>query len=545
MREILRSTLVMFAVALFAACNNKPTPEPPTPEPQNSEFSFENEVKSHTRFIVDICPEDKDMEYVVLLSEMKHFVMNSIDTREELLDDDREYIAGLATQYDMSAHDFLSKIGWLTKGDKREYGAINLYPDTEYVVYCYGVSFEGDSFEATTSVNYTVIRTTTPEMVDVEFNVKSQCEGNMATIEVNPGRYEGLYYSYIVPDSDRYFIYEGMEVTDEYVSYYRNRAFEEFNNRINDQGIPAEEFCHSGKSTIKQRLEPNSNYQIVLFAVSQEQTPLLCSKPVVHYFSTEEVAMSDLTINIKVTDITPYTAQLTLTPSNDKDTYACVFLSSSQVPPYEDEYEQMMAIINDYMPAIFTGGWSEELMPLMPNTEYSVLAFGIDNDMPTTKLFRHDFTSATAAEGNIKIESIDIVKLFDAQEIIAIDASYANAFAECECVAIVEAKTSTPTDKIYFWWYEEWMKIEYSDEAFLEDLLLYDYSPNPCLMDMYYSMTEDDRFLFAGIAEDDMGNMSPLYYGEMFTLDKEQCDPAEEFFNYVDTRSANTLIFAR
>jgi hypothetical protein len=64
-------------------------------------------------------------------------------------------------------------------------------------------------------------------------------------------------------------------------------------------------------------------------------------------------------------------------------------------------------------------------------------------------------------------------------------------------------------------------------------------------MDMYYSMSEDDRFLFAGIAEDEAGNMSPLYYGEPFTLSKEQCDPAEEFFQYVNPQSASSFVVAR
>jgi hypothetical protein len=336
-----------------------------------------------------------------------------------------------------------------------------------------------------------------------------------------------------------------MTITDEYVEYYRNRAFVEFNELINNQGIAAEQFCHKGEVALNERLHPNRGYQVVVFAVSDDQTPILCSIPTLYNFTTEGVDMSDLTIDLQVTDITPYTAQLTVTPSNNKESYACVFLSKTQVPPYDDEYEVVMDIIENYQPAIFTGGWSEQLMPLMPNTEYCVLAFGIDNNIPTTELFRYDFTSAAAAEGKVKIESIDIVKLFDAQDIVALDSSYANALAECECVAVVEMKTSVPTDKIYFWWYESWMKMEYSEEAFLEDLLLYDYSKNPQIMDMYYSIAEDDMFFFAGIAEDDEGNMSPIYYGDMFVLSKEQCDPAEEFFDYVATRSTNRFIFAR
>ena len=64
-------------------------------------------------------------------------------------------------------------------------------------------------------------------------------------------------------------------------------------------------------------------------------------------------------------------------------------------------------------------------------------------------------------------------------------------------------------------------------------------------MDMYYSLDDSDVFLFAGIAEDDNGNLSPLYYSDSFLLSKDMCDPAEEFFQYVQTRSATTFIFAR
>ena len=545
MRKIFHGALLMFAAALFVACDTQNTPEPPTPEHQNNEFAFENIATRHTRFIVDIRPEDKEMEYVVLFAEKKHLMMNNIDTREELLEHDRQYIEELARKSELSVEEFLSDIGWLAKGDMVGYGAVDLYPDTEYVVYCYGVSIEGDSYEATTPVNYTVMRTTTPEFIDVKFDIEGSAGSRIATININPIDYNGLYYSYIVDESDSYFVHEGMEVTNEHIEHYRNRAYDEFNELINIQGLHAGAFCHNGAVTLKERLQANTKYQVVLFAVSDEPTPLLCSKPAIYNFATSDSATSDLKIDIKVTDITPYTAQLTLTPSNNNDTYACVFLSRSQVPSYEDEYDQMVAIINDYMPSTFTGSWSEQLMPLMPNSEYSVLAFGIDEEMPTTELFRYDFTSASAAEGKIKIESINLLKLFDAQEIIALDASYAYKLGECECVAIVEAKTSAPTDKIYYWWYEEWMKVEYSDEAFLEDLLLYDYTPSPTLMDMYYSMSSDDAFFFAGIAEDEEGNMSPLYFGEAFTLSTDDCSPAEEFFNYVGTRSANIHIFAR
>lgn len=529
MKLFLQRLLLIAGLVHLVACSEPDAPNPPQNEPEhvNNEFVFENISAVHTAMSVSIRPVNKDMEYVVVLSEKKHFLMNNIDSREELLDDDNQYFAELAQGYGVSIYDFLKGVGWLTRGDKEKYEAINLYPNTEYVIYCYGVKFDGDSYEAITPVNYVVVKTTTPELLDVKFDVKSTVDGNAVSIDVDPGNYRGLYYYYIVPEDDRYYVYEDMEFPDEYVDYYRNKAFNEFNQLINANGIPAEEFCYSGVATIEQRLDPNKNFQIVLFAVSSDQTPLLRSIPTVSYFATEDVLRSDLRIDIKVTDITPYTAQLTVTPSNNTEQYACVFLARNQVPSYEDEYEQMMAIIADYYPAMFRGSWSEQLMPLMPNSEYTVLAFGVENNLPTTELFRYDFTSAAAQEGTIAVEGIDIVKLFDAEEIAALDSRYAYLVEECQCIGLVEMKTSAPTDSVYFWWYEDWMKYEYSEEAFLEDLLLYEPTERIQLINMYYDLP----MLFAGIAEDSEGNMSPIYYTEVFTLSKEQCSPASEFFD--------------
>jgi hypothetical protein len=273
--------------------------------------------------------------------------------------------------------------------------------------------------------------------------------------------------------------------------------------------------------------------------------PILCSEPCVAYFVTNESNKSDLTIKIEVADITQYNAMLTVTPSKKSEEYACVFLAASQLPPYDSEYEQMMFIIENFDPAIFTGPFSEALTPLMPGTEYVVVAFGVENNLPTTDMFSYRFSSLEAGTSEVYIESIDIVKLFDAKEIIALDSSYAATLSGCECVAIVEAKTNIPTDKLYFWWYEEWMKVEYSEEAFLEDLLMYDYANNPEIMDMYYSQNDQDRFLFAGIAEDEEGNMSEIFYTEPFLLSKDMCDSAEEFFSYVNVSSYKAVAMGR
>lgn len=541
MRHFLKSILAVALIAIAAACQNEPPHEPVKPKP----FAFENKQIKHTELSLDIAPEDKELEYVVLFAEKKHFIANGIDTREELLADDLAMLRQYADYYGITIREFLEGMKWITKGDKEGYKVTNLYPATEYVVYCYGVNVEGENYEATTEVYYEVITTTAPKLQDIDFDIKANIVGNSVAITITPNDYNGLYYSYIVPDTNNYYLPEGAPFNADYLAHYRNTTWATFNELINNQGIAAEHFCHSGEVTINDRLNPNANYMVICFAVSEDQTPILCSEPSIAYFTTQESNKSDLKIEIKVEDITQYNAMLTVTPSKRGEDYACVFLAASQLPPYESEYEQMMFIIENFDPAIFSGPFSEALTPLMPGTEYVVVAFGIENNLPTTDMFSYRFTSLEAGISEVYIESIEIVKLFDAKEIIALDKSYTSILAECECVAIVEAKTNIPTDKLRFWWYEEWMRVEYSEEAFLEDLLMYDYANNPEMMDMYYSMSDQDRFLFAGIAEDESGNMSEIFYTEPFLMSKYMCDPAEEFFSYVGSASTTAVIFRR
>lgn len=531
------SIAMLAATAVLFGCEEK---EKYTPESDQNAFEFTNVVANHTSAKLNVLPKDKNMEYIVLFSEKQYFD----DSREKLVESDYLYLKNLAKNYNLELRELLLKMECLVQGDKMEYEVINLYPDTDYVAYCYGVAFDEESYKATTEIYYEVVKTTAPEMKQVEFDINTQGDGDAVTFYIDPKGYEDYYYAYIVPDTDEYYLPKGAEFEASYVKHYRNKTIDEFRKSGDEFATTFDNFCHKGVETFEKRLEPNKKYMLIAFAVSEDQEPLLCSVPEPHYFSTGDVIKSDLVVDIKVTDITAYEAQLTLTPSNNDEEYACVFISKEQMPVSEDKYEQMLSIIENFQPAIFKGVHAEALAPLTPQSEYVVLAFGIDNDLPTTDLFRYDFTSKEGEAGKITVESINLVKLFDSNAIIELDNSYAEALAESECVAVVEMKTSIPTDKIRFWWYEEWMKEEYNDVGFLEDLLMYEYSKKPELMPMYYSTSEEDLFFFAGIAEDDMGNLSQLYKSESFTLSAENCAPAEEFFDYTTTQSANTFIFA-
>ena len=538
MRLFLQPILAFAFLLMFVACDrDEPNVDNPAPgDKVEGVLHFSNEMASQRALSVSISSDDPDMEYIVLLAQKKHFIINGIDTERKLLEDDFYYIKSLAEQYNTSIRDLLEQMKWLCKGDREGYSAMGLYPDTDYVVYCYGVEFTDEGFEATTEVCYDIIKTAGPVAKEVSFDIDCTVDGNLVDISFDPNGYDGYYYYYLVPSTSREYVAEDETMDQTHVEMFSNMTFDRFNQWLNVNGTPVEEFCIKGEHFHSERVEPNADYMVVAFAVSDDTTPLLCSTPSVSYFTSGDFAKSSLTFDIEVTDITPYSANLNLRPSNNNDTYTCIFIAMSQMPLVDSDYQLMKALVGGFQPSEFTGPIKNEYLgPLMPDTEYVVLAFGIDGNMPTTDLYQVSFTSEAAVMGTTQITDIKLVKLFDKEEIVALDPSYSRKLGDCECVAIVEATTNEPCDKLYFWWYEEWMKCGYTEEAFLEDLLMYPYASNPEIMDMYYSMDDGDLFFFGGIAEDKDGNLGDIYYGDDFLLSKEMVSPAEEFFQYVET----------
>ena len=543
MRLFLQGILTFTTLVLCLSCNtDEPTGDTPTPNDKvEGVIRFSDERSSQRALSLNIISDDPDMEYIVLLAQKKHFILNEIDSQKKLVDDDYFYVQSLANQYNIEVRDFLQQMGWLVKGNKMGYSAMGLYPDTEYVVYCYGVEFTDEGYEATTEIFYDIIKTAGPLAKQAEFDITCTIDGNLVDVSIDPNDYDGYYFYLIVPETWREYIPEGEEMDSTRIEMLSNTTFDRFNQWQNVDGTPIEQFCFQGQHIHSERLEPNTNYMVVAFAVSDDTTPLLCSVPAVKHFTSGDYAKTSLKLDIEVTDITPYSANLNLRPSNNSEEYTCIFIAKSQLPLVDSDYQLMKALANGFQPSIFTGPIKNEYLgPLMPQTEYVVLAFGLDGNIPTTDLYQVHFSSLEATDGTTQITDIELIKLFDAEDIIAIDPSYRRKLGDCECVAIVEATTNEPCNKLYFWWYEEWMKVGYSEEAFLEDLLMYSYANNPEIMDMYYSMGNDDLFFFAGIAEDEKGNLGDIYYGDAFVVSRDMVSPAEEFFSYVTSNDEAT-----
>lgn len=511
------------------ACN---TPDDPAPTPvENEEFEFKNITSDYTSFSLDILPADDTMEYIVFMSEVDYFTSNNILTAESLIEDDVLYFREYAAANNMNLREFLTRVGWLVSGDKIDYRGINLTPATDYVVYCYGIEFDGDYYSVVTDVCYTVVRTTAPVTKDVKFDVECNVDGNLLSIDVAPqGGYDGLYYIYIANGSSAGYTPEGSSLSEENISAMRSYVYKLFKESIDGDGKDKNKFCYRGEAHVDSRLSPDTNYMVAVFAVSDDMVPIMCSQPVVTYAHTGDVLLSDMTFDIDITDITPYTAQFSVTPSIEGEPYAAVFVSGETLDSMPaDEVSLMYAFIDYFAPAIFDTSFSDIFTPLMPDTEYAFVVFGCSDGHPTSHITIERFTTIKAVEGTNQIRDIVIHKVWDVEEIVALDASYAPLAEEADCLVLAEAVVDDASCPVRWWWYEGYAREECTDEAFLEDLLLYDATPTPEVFALWY----DFEIFFAGVAEDADGNLGDIYYGEKVILTHDDCSDAQEYLDMV------------
>ncbi len=118
-------------------------------------------------------------------------------------------------------------------------------------------------------------------------------------------------------------------------------------------------------------------------------------------FARTKKAVEDpnLTVDIKVVEITSTTATVTVTPSNENTLFYVGGVQTDTFATYsEEELLAIMPTLGGFEQSISAGAATITYVGLQPSVGYSIIAAGIDNRYRIdTGLFREDFTSAAQA----------------------------------------------------------------------------------------------------------------------------------------------------
>ena len=407
MKKILFNGLLLLLATVFVGC--KDTPEvPPTPIDPVDKPDFVIEVKNITDTSVEftITPEDEEMTYIAMMTTKEYF--------DEFEDDDA-YIMDDLMWLDDAAYDAGVELSEYLEGVLKK-GAIGdtqdmLDPETEYIVYAFGLSNNGI---VTTSLYKQTFTTLSTELTELNFEIEVTDIGyDTATITVTP-------------DNDKAFYFVNVFSLEDYQNYGGDEsAFAAHINKLRNYyyglGATADQMVANlgyvgAKSLSVEDLRAGTKY--MAYAIGIDERFVANSVATVVEFETVAAQTSDLTFEVELTNIEYDHIEGSVTPSNNDDTYICSVQYASALEWSESEEDFVESIVDDITAwgniedSLRKGVMSlDGISGLQSETDYIIVCFGYDG-APTTAPHITHFTTP-AATGNPE----DLVVTFEVSDI--------------------------------------------------------------------------------------------------------------------------------
>lgn len=165
-----------------------------SPAEQESHFTMTalNAYEYYIKFTIS--PDDPDMTYNVMYLEKSEY--DKYESDEDVVADDLQYFQNYADYYDMELSELLPY--WLYTGDLSEYILYDVQPNTEYVIWYYGMDTNGN---LTTPFEKVVVKTGSVEKISNTLQVETAVEGTTATLKVTPDDNSLRYFTGVLPAS--------------------------------------------------------------------------------------------------------------------------------------------------------------------------------------------------------------------------------------------------------------------------------------------------------------------------------------------------------
>lgn len=149
--RILKSLLFALVAILGVVACEKETPTPETPAPETPEISIELVAVDSESVTVNVIPASTEYRWIPMIAYKEYF--DTFEDSAELAELDRFYFESLANSYEMTLADFIVASSGQGRRDNIVIG--DLDPETEYVVYTYGITTEGERVTDVCTLEFT------------------------------------------------------------------------------------------------------------------------------------------------------------------------------------------------------------------------------------------------------------------------------------------------------------------------------------------------------------------------------------------------------
>ncbi len=254
-----------------------------------NKFSFEISDVTYKSCTVKYKPLDKNHPYMANIIDAEYFKQSGVSNGALFVETEMSNYRALAERNNMTLEELMGRVSpqLIYVGDaERQF--VGMQPGATYVVYSYGITFSGNSYELTTPVHSTIVEIPMPEMYDAKFNINCNMSGTTASITIDPTNWTGYYSVQIAPDDSLYYIEPGSQMTDGAIKSLATKFYISARNAMKG-GASAEQYlranCYTGFRTLDVQLQTNKRYMIIVFAVESKdgEVPVMRSMPSILY----------------------------------------------------------------------------------------------------------------------------------------------------------------------------------------------------------------------------------------------------------------------
>ena len=488
----------------------------------NDSVTFTMALKSQTTTscVTTITPSDPEATYIVYMAEMAYILGAQITSAEELFMDDYNYFMNFANMVDAPKLKEFFLANYFAYQEEQTIEWAGMMPGNEYVLYVYAVEFNeaNDDYTLASPITHQIITLDGPELTTVEFDVNIDVNGPNADYNIAPINYEGKYYLSIYDESD-YMYRSANTPVDEQYSRLVSDIWIDMMSELVISGYTADQLlelmCLSGDVEYGETLKGSTNYALVIYAIGNvDGLPQVISAPQVFNFRTEEIGASDMTIDIKVENNYVRVADITIAPSANEP-YTAAVIAKASVP--EGSNEQIIEWLNSNLTMeSYSGTISTHINTFQPNTEYSVLAYGLWGGVVTTDLFRVDFKTDEAGVCENSVIRVDYDGPYSLKELEAYNPDYFYSYGMFEDMGWyamwAEIFTEQLTQDLFYCIYSADKVVTQGMDAIFADLVSYT-SKKTSL----FTGENDKLYVMCAVAMDYRGNYSEMWMSDPFS----------------------------
>ena len=393
MKRILMMMSMALSLAVMAGCDPAdptPTPKPePEPEPTPAIQSFEVAVEAVTKTSVTytVTPALLDKEYLA--------VVKTADSIEGLEDEDivNLVFADIKAAAGAEGLTFAEKMPKIAvKGAQEHVELTGLAVDTEYALVVFGVDPAKD-WEFTTFPVVKEFKTEAVEIVEYTFDVTTTVENNTVSFKVVPSDNniawhlltvtKAMYDAYTDPAGNYQWTKDVF-----YQAYTENEIQTYAGMGYTEEQILSAMFLKGEQTLQAEGLNANTEYVYLIAAfVIEGNNLLIASEPSEGTYTTGDVAKSELTFDISVTDVEQMRAAIKITPSDLEAAFVWMCQAYDGVSTPAEIVDAIVAANKSWLDMGFmsyygvqdyTGGPGSPYKFKLdsPDTDYYVIAFG-------------------------------------------------------------------------------------------------------------------------------------------------------------------------